>query len=140
MSSTSVVLPAFVLVMLTFIVWLTMYYVRFTEMRRNNIPIEQLTPFNRALTPRLITSGDNLRNLFELPVLFYFFSVLILVLHLGDTLFLVLAWSFVLLRCVHSAIHVTYNRIAHRFAAYALSSLLLWAIALRLFVQVATHA
>jgi hypothetical protein len=140
MPSTRILLPAFALVLLTCIVWLHMYYVRLIEMRRNNVSIEQMTPFNRALTPRLITSGDNLRNLFELPVLFYFFSVLIFMLHLSDTLYLALAWVFVLLRYLHSAIHVTYNRIAHRFAAYALSSLLLWAIAVRLFVQMSAQA
>ncbi|MGH8402087.1 MAG: MAPEG family protein, partial [Gammaproteobacteria bacterium] len=40
----------------------------------------------------------------------------------------VLAWIYVALRIVHSLIHVTYNKIIHRFSVYATSSFLLLAM------------
>jgi len=45
---------------------------------------------------------------------------------------LVVAWSFVALRVVHSLIHLTYNRVLHRLSAFALSNaalVSLWVIA-----------
>jgi hypothetical protein len=36
------------------------------------------------------------------------------------------AWAYVALRIVHSLIHVTYNRVTHRFLVYVASTLLLF--------------
>jgi hypothetical protein len=36
------------------------------------------------------------------------------------------AWAYVALRGLHSLIHVTYNRVVHRFLVYAASTLLLF--------------
>ena len=41
---------------------------------------------------------------------------------------LTLAWIFVALRVVHSAIHCSYNKVMHRFYAYLLGGLALWAL------------
>jgi hypothetical protein len=38
------------------------------------------------------------------------------------------AWAYVALRCAHSYIHVTYNRVMHRFLVYATSTVLLFAL------------
>lgn len=136
MTANAILLPVFGMVLLTFVVWLHMYVVRLTEARRNKIAIDDLTPFNRSLPRALITSGDNLRNLFELPVLFYLAVVLLLILRRDDAIYVWLGWAFFALRCLHSFIHTTYNRISHRFAMYFLSSLVLWAMWLRLALQI----
>ncbi len=39
-----------------------------------------------------------------------------------------LAWAYVALRVVHSAIHCGYNRVMHRFYAFLASNLVLWAL------------
>jgi len=38
------------------------------------------------------------------------------------------AWIYVALRCVHSFIHLTYNRVIHRFVVYALSAVVLFVL------------
>jgi hypothetical protein len=48
-----------------------------------------------------------------------------------------LAWSYVALRVVHSLIHITYNRIVHRFAAFAMSNAALLAMWVLLGIQIA---
>ncbi len=136
MPANAILLPVFGMVLLTFVVWLQMYFVRLTQARKNRITIDDLTPFNRNLPRAFITSGDNLRNLFELPVLFYLAAVLLLILHIDDVIYVWLGWAFLALRGVHSFIHTTYNRVSHRFAVYFLSSLVLWAMWLRLALQV----
>ena len=39
-----------------------------------------------------------------------------------------LAWLFVALRIVHSAIHCTYNKVIHRFYAYLAGGSVLWVL------------
>lgn len=136
MQANAILLPVFGMVLLTFVVWLQMYVVRLNEARKNKIAIDDLTPFNPNLPRAFITSGDNLRNLFELPVLFYLAAVLLLILHLDDAIHVWLGSAFFALRCVHSFIHTTYNRVTHRFVVYFLSSLILWVMWLRLALQI----
>ncbi len=57
-------------------------------------------------------------NQFEVPVLFYAAGILHIVLLPGNQLGLYLAWGFVLLRYLHAFIHITYNHVMHRLAAF----------------------
>lgn len=78
----------------------------------------------------------NYMNLLELPLLFY---VACLVAWLGGRVsapMLALAWAYVGLRVVHSLVHVTYNHVMHRFAAFAASNGVL--VALWVLVGLAT--
>lgn len=117
---------------LVVLVWLRMYAVRLREMRVRDIDPQRLAR-NTDLVQILENNAaaDNLRNLFEVPVLFF---AVCLALHdtgLGTPLQVSLAWGFVLLRAVHSFVHTTYNRVTHRFTAYAISTVLvftMWAL------------
>jgi len=51
-----------------------------------------------------------------------------------DQTALVVAWSYVALRAVHSAIHLTYNNVIHRLTAFALSNVVLMAFWVLFFV------
>lgn len=61
-------------------------------------------------------------NLLEMPVLFYVVCLVAIVAGATTAAILALAWVYVALRVVHSIIHISYNRISHRFAAFALSN------------------
>lgn len=121
--------PAFAMAALTFAVWVRLYATRLGEMRRERIH-PQAVATSRQASERLhdTRAADNFRNLFELPVLFYLALVVAALLGLASDGFLVLAWTFVALRVLHSAIHCTYNRVMHRFMAYLAGSLVLWAM------------
>jgi hypothetical protein len=77
-------------------------------------------------------SLDNYHNQFESPVLFYVAILLTLMLMLQDNIIVVLAWIYVGLRYVHSIIHITYNRVMHRFMVFIFSAVVLFAIWVRL--------
>jgi hypothetical protein len=71
-------------------------------------------------------------NLLELPMLFYVVCVILYVTAGGSRLAVFVAWSYVALRVVHSLIHLTYNHVLHRLAAFTLSNaalVSLWVIA-----------
>ena len=44
----------------------------------------------------------------------------------GGAVVLALAWTFVALRVLHSAIHCSYNKVMHRFYAYVAGGAVLW--------------
>lgn len=120
-------MPCAVLVALTALVWVKLYWDRIGEMRARGIDAQELATV-RAAAGRLERpeAADNFRNLFEIPVLFYLLCVA-LVLTGGSTPgFLAAAWAYVALRALHSLIHVTYNRVMHRFLVYVASTLLLF--------------
>jgi hypothetical protein len=125
-----ILLPALALVLLTALVWSWMYYTRIREIRARKIRIQTLADTSRAreLLKRVAGPSENLANLFEMPVLFYVAVIVLYMTGLTNRLYLVLAWIFVALRYVHSLIHVSYNRVTHRFTAHVASTLVLWVI------------
>jgi len=129
--------PLFGQVMLTILVWFYMYYERISEMKKKRVRTQDLADagYAAATLKESVNSSDNLENLFEIPILFYVAIFVIFVLGLGDFIYLYLASAYVVLRAAHSVIHCTYNKVIHRFATYALSTLVLWAIWTRIGIQ-----
>lgn len=123
---------------LTFLVWVRLYQLRLGEMARKRIHAQALA--NAADSVRLLSdtrASDNFRNLFELPVLFY--AGVLLAAHIGmsDMVSPALAWAFVGLRAVHSAVHCTFNHVMTRFVVYALATLALVALWVRIALALA---
>ncbi|MGH8203830.1 MAG: MAPEG family protein [Steroidobacteraceae bacterium] len=111
---------------LTALVWVKLYADRLGEMRAKRIEPQALATA-RAAAGQLERSqaADNFRNLFEVPVLFYVLCVALALTGGSTPGFVAAAWGYVGLRALHSLIHVTYNRVTHRFLAYVASTLLL---------------
>ena len=129
MESRLIFLPALAMAALTFVVWWRMYFIRIGEMKRERIhPQSVATSAEMAARVKDTRAADNFRNLFELPVMFYMALVVAAVTAQVNVATLGLAWAFVALRVVHSAIHCTYNRVWHRFYAYLAGGLVLWAL------------
>lgn len=125
----AIFLPIFAMAVLTIVVWLRMYTMRIAQMKRERIHPQAVATSAQAAA-RLTDSraADNFRNLFELPVLFYVALVVAAIAGLVTTTTLVLAWLFVVLRIVHSAIHCSYNKVMHRFQAHVAGGVVLWAL------------
>jgi len=126
---TVIVLPAVALVLLTAIVWVRLYAERIGEMRARKINPQSLA--TAALANQNLQRGqasDNFRNLCEMPVLFYVLCAVLASAQYVAPFFVLGAWIYVALRCVHSFIHLTYNRVIHRFVVYALSAVVLFVL------------
>jgi len=119
--------PCVALVGLTALVWAKMYADRLCEMRVRGIDPQALARA-RDLAGRLekLAAADNFRNLFEVPVLFYVLCIALALNGGSSPGFVSAAWAYVGLRALHSLIHVTYNRVVHRFLVYVASTLLLF--------------
>jgi hypothetical protein len=114
--------PLATMVALTLVVWVRLYFERIGEMQERRIhPQKVATAAAAASVLTRTRAADHFRNLFEMPVLFYAGACVALALSLHSDVLVALAWAFVALRIVHAAIHLTYNRVMHRFSAYVAS-------------------
>ena len=138
MQNQLIFMPIFGQVALTLVVWLWLYVTRLSTLYQKKIDPEVLRDESGyALLKEVVNPSDNFENLFEMPVLFFALGVFVVLSGKSDSTFGFWMWGFVCLRALHSIIHCTYNRIAHRFVAYFLSSLILWGLWVRLFWRVA---
>ena len=122
-------MPFIGMMALTFVVWTYMYYRRIGYMRRERIHPEKLKSREEAtalLTGDVTYAANNLKNLFELPVLFYALCLFLFVTESVDNVYVIAAWTFFVLRVLHSLVHCTFNRVLLRFYIYAASALALW--------------
>ncbi len=134
MSGSAILAPFLALLLLTFVVWVVMYVRRLTFIQRNRIDPQRLTTPERVaeILPEEVTyPAQNLRNLFELPVVFYALCLYLYVTGTVDLAYVTGAWLFVGLRALHSAVHCTRNIVMLRFAAYMASALVVWFMVLR---------
>jgi hypothetical protein len=133
MNSRSIFAPFFAMIALTFVVWVYMYARRIPFILRSKFTPEQLTPVELArLSPPAVSNpSDNLKNLFELPTVFYALVLFLYLANRVDATYLWAAWLFVGFRVLHSAVHCTCNFVPLRFWLYAGGALSLWFIAAR---------
>jgi len=110
-------------------VLLRLFFVRQSELRSRRLrPQAFATSVTTAAAIQNVATADNFKNLFEVPVLFYAVCLALASTGTVTPAQLSLAWLFVIGRAVHSLIHVTYNRVMHRFYAYFLSTLCVFAM------------
>ena len=133
MDQTEIFRPFCATLVLTLVVWVYMYGRRLSFIFSSNLDPKQMTPLElaRLSPPQVSNPSDNLKNLFELPTVFYVVVLYIYVTNQVDTAYLWAAWGFFLFRAPHSAVHCTFNFIPLRFALYVVSAGALWFIVLR---------
>jgi hypothetical protein len=126
--------PFFATIFLTLVVWVYMYVRRISFITGGAIdPKELAVPgaLARLSPPAASNPSDNLKNLFELPVIFYALVLYLFVTKQVDAIYVGAAWMFVAFRAMHSAVHCTFNLVMLRFYLYLIATLALWFIAIR---------
>ena len=112
MNNDLILQPMIAMMSLTATVWLVLFAKRIPAMRAAKFPAQTYTTPDKTieLLPEAVSyPSNNLKNLFELPVLFYALCLLLFVTGNVDAVYLAAAWSFVGFRLLHSLIHVTVN-------------------------------
>jgi hypothetical protein len=134
MNPSAIFGPFFATMLLTLAVWVYMYIRRIHFLQSNDIQPGQIsTPeaLARLTPPPVATPSDNLKNLFELPVLFYAICLYLFATNQVDGAFVGAGWLFASFRALHSAVHCTFNHIMTRFSLYLVASLALWYMLVR---------
>lgn len=134
MNYSAILVPFVGVMLLTLVVWVYMYARRIPFILRSKLTPSQLTPLEFArLSPAHISNpSDNLKNLFELPTIFYAVVLYLYASDQVDAIHIGAAWVFFGFRVLHSAVHCTFNLVPLRFWLYAISALALWLMILRI--------
>ena len=133
MSQESILYPMAALVVLTFAVLLVVPVRRFKAAFARQVTARDFKYGESGnVPPEVSIPNRNYMNLLESPVLFYVACITLYVMKSVDAAALYLAWVYVALRCGHSLVHLTYNKVMHRLALFALSYVVLGAIWIRL--------
>ena len=81
-------------------------------------PVQYIVDHWDTLGPEVVTQ-------LELPLLFYVLTILAWDTHHAGTIFVALAWVFVILRVIQAVIHVTDNHVRRRGLAFILGAIVL---------------
>lgn len=134
MPQTAIFGPFFAMIFLTLLVWIYMYVRRIHFIEANKIDPQELASPDalvRLSPPAVNNPSDNLKNLFEIPVIFYALALYLFVMKEVDVAYVAAAWIFVVFRLLHSAVHCTFNLIMLRFWLYIIAAAAVWFMAIR---------
>ena len=133
MEPTAILQPVIVLGLWTGVMMLWMYATRIPAVGNADIPDDQMGhPVGMQLLPSEVRRiADNYNHLFVQPTLFYAVAIAIALLGHGDATAVTCAWTFVILRVVHSLVQSTVNVVLLRFSIFVLS----WVVLLIMMVR-----
>ena len=134
MPQTAIFGPFLAQMLLTLLVWIYMYVRRIAFINGQRISPRALEVPGELtrLSPAAVSNpSDNLKNLFELPVLFYALVLYLYATSQVDAAYVVAAWAFVVFRVAHSVVHCTFNRVLVRFYCYLAASFAVWLMLVR---------
>jgi len=139
MTDLSILKPIFALFFWTFCVLLQIPIARFRAAFKGEVKASDFRLGESESVPAHVRLPNrNYMNLLELPVLFYVLCLVVAVTGISSPVFVALAWVYVVLRVLHSIIHLSYNNVLHRLFVFAISNFLLLAfgciVAWRLFI------
>ena len=133
----SIFLPVIALVALTFGIGLWLGKLRFSAVKRGDLN-PRYYELNRGgkLPDYLAKVSNNYDNLLTLPILYYVLSIMLFITAKVEVAQLVLAWSFVGSRYMHSYFHTTQNKVKHRTRAFMLGVAILISMWSLFFIRV----
>jgi hypothetical protein len=126
-----ILLPLFVEVILTLVLWSWMAVLRTRDFNSGAVQPDNIALREPNWPKRTTQLANAFANQFELPVLFYVLTILEYVTHLAGIVFVVLAWVFVISRLLHAYVHVTSNIVRLRGALYGVGAfvlIIMWVI------------
>ena len=132
MEPTAILQPVIALGLWSGVMMIWMYATRIPAMNKAGIdPQDAAHPKTMELPSEVARIADNYNHLFEQPTLFYAVAITIAVLGHGDQTAVTCAWTFVILRVVHSLIQSTPNVVMLRFSVFMLSWVALLVLTIR---------
>lgn len=138
MSNASLMAPVFVQVALLFFTLVKMGQARANAVRSGDVKMRQIALSGEDWPDDVKKVSNNYMNQLQLPLMMYAVAGFFMILGKVDMVAVVLAWTFVATRIVHSYIHIGSNFVLNRFRAFVsgvfvLMALWIW-LALRVYI------
>lgn len=132
-----VLYPVFALFVLTAFSTLRLAYLRLNAVKKGDVNPKFYRDYQGFEEPEVLrVASRHVMNLYEAPVLFYTVSIIAYVTGVGGFAIIAMAWAYVLLRYLHSYVHLTSNKVLLRFRLFASSQAVLVALWITVFVGV----
>ena len=134
MEPAAILQPVFVVALLTVAMAIWMVATRVPAMQRAGIDAQELQDTSRApelLPPEITRISNNYNHLLEQPTVFYAVALSIAVLGHVDSLHVLCAWAYAVLRIGHSLVQATVDIVLLRFSIFALSWVVLTVMIVR---------
>lgn len=107
---------------LTIFAMMRLGYLRYHAVKNHEVDPRFFTVYRGFEEPeKLAVHSRHVVNLFETPVLFYVICLVAEVTAQSGFVIVGLAWAFVVLRLMHSYVHMTHNTVSVRFRLFILS-------------------
>ena len=130
-------MPLLGMIFLTFGIMVWILKLRYRAVREDGLNPRYFKLYRGAKLPEYLAKvTQHFENLLEMPPLFYIGIILILVLNIVDTSYILMAWGFFISRLMHTTIHTTYNKVAHRRNVFIISMLMLIILWLKIMIDV----
>jgi hypothetical protein len=139
MSRDWILVPVIIQVFLTLFVYLRLLQVKKRAAAEGRVDRTRVALRDDAWPDYVIQVNNNIRNQFELPVLFYVLAVILWLLESAHGVAVAAATVFVVSRIVHAGIHLSINAVPprrHTFtvgwvAVFVMAVLVLWELVRR---------
>ena len=124
--------PMFAMVLLTAVIGLIAVRARFRSVATGEMEGKYYRLMSGSeVSDHVQQTTRSYNNQFEVPILFFAGCLGYLALGIESGAAVAIAWVFIASRLVHACIHLTYNNVYHRLAAYfagVISVLALWSV------------
>ena len=122
--------PVLLQVLLTLTVYVFLVSAKVRAMKTGLVDMARRALYDDAWPEGVMKINNNIRNQFELPVLFYVVSIALWILDAVGIVVLAAAWLFVVSRIVHAYVHIVPNYVPHRRRVFTLGWLMVVAMTL----------
>lgn len=134
MSAKLLLWPVTVHVLLTLMLFIWLSVVKARARRAGVVDLEAAALDNDAWPADVRKIANNIRNQFEVPILFYVVVFSLVELDAVDWAAVALAWAFLLSRLAHAYVHTTSNVVPLRRGIFSFGTVCVFAMALLLVV------
>ncbi len=124
MDKTLIIWPMIVLALATLLLYLPMSRVRVGLVKSGKTKASVFKT-NVGEPDESLQISNAIRNQYETPILFYAVCLSAYVTDHASIWMIVLAWAFMVIKLLHTAIHATTNRIRHRRPIFMVAYLVL---------------
>lgn len=133
----NILTPAAVLVLWSLVMLFWMASARLPQAKKIGVDISKSvggrgSDLDPAMPPQVAWKSHNYTHLMEQPTIFYATIAILAIAGAGtDSVNITLAWSYVLVRIIHSVWQSTVNKVQTRFILFLISTLCLIVLAVR---------
>jgi hypothetical protein len=114
MPSSSMLLPIYAQVLLTLAVYVLLGVAKARALAHGEVDLARRGLYDDAWPESVVKINNNIRNQFEVPVLFYVTCLALAAAPTVPAAAVVIAWTFVASRVVHAYVHIYPNHVPTR--------------------------